>query len=73
MDDGYDSDTLSDYFYVQMVSEEDTNQDDTKCVFSENLVKSSKWIVSLVVNGTIVHFKLDTGAKVYIRDVKALK
>lgn len=57
MDDGYDSDTLNDYFYVQMVSEEDTNQDDTKCVFSENLVKSSKWIVSLVVNGTKQYVK----------------
>jgi len=73
-----DSDSLSDSFYVNMVSEENINQDAATCVTREDSVKfsSSKWIVPLVVNGTIVPFKLDTGAKanlINIRDVKALK
>ncbi|CAM4414821.1 unnamed protein product [Leuciscus chuanchicus] len=55
-----DSDSLSDSFYVNMVSEENTNQDNAKCVSSEDSVKSPKWIVPLVANGTIVPFKLDT-------------
>ncbi|XP_060752196.1 uncharacterized protein LOC132863418 isoform X2 [Tachysurus vachellii] len=68
-EDTDDSDTLSDSFYVQMVSEE-------KGISMMESVQSSKWIVPLVANGTILPFKLDTGARVNlinIRDVKALK
>jgi len=72
VEDPDDSDTLSDSFYVQMVSDDDAISEEKWASIMDSVL-SSKWIVPLVANGTI---KVDTGAKVNlinIRDVKALK
>ena len=41
-----------------------------------NAVQTDKWVAPLLVNGTVVLFRLDTGAKanlISLKDIKALK
>ena len=78
-----DSDSQSDPEFVYMVTEggseiEETGQpvnaDET--VQPVNAVQTDKWVAPLLVNGTVVLFRLDTGAKanlISLKDIKALK
>jgi hypothetical protein len=78
-----DSDSQSDPEFVYMVTEggseiEETGQpvkaDET--VRPVNAVQTDKWVAPLLVNGTVVLFRLDTGAKanlISLKDIKALK
>ena len=78
-EDTDDSDDLSETFFIKMVShDEDVNTlssraDDTGQTV--NSVTDDKWTAPLLVNGTIVTFKIDTGAKANLiseKDFKAL-
>lgn len=63
---------LSDTFFVGMVMQQDTPMDQP----AVSTVKQDKWTEMLPVNGALVTFKLDTGAKANLvneLDVKAMK
>ncbi|XP_054864601.1 uncharacterized protein K02A2.6-like [Amphiprion ocellaris] len=63
---------LSDTFFVGMVTQQDTPMEQV----TVNTVEQDKWTETLQVNGALVTFKLDTGAKANLvseRDVKAMK
>ncbi|KAK7933488.1 hypothetical protein WMY93_004384 [Mugilogobius chulae] len=73
-----ESDDLSDTFFIKMVScDENYEQlpNTSEKVHTVNTVKEDKWTVPLLTNGTIVTFKIDTGAKANLineKDMKAL-
>lgn len=78
-DDPDDSDDLSETFFIKMVSCEKSyvqpqNASDTE--HAVRAVKDDKWTAPLLVNGTLVTFKIDTGAKANMineNDLKALE
>lgn len=78
-DDPDDSDDLSETFFIKMVSCEKSyiqpqNASDTE--HAVRAVKDDKWTAPLLVNGTLVTFKIDTGAKANLineNDLKALE
>ncbi|KAF3838071.1 hypothetical protein F7725_009839, partial [Dissostichus mawsoni] len=70
-----DSDDLSETLFIKMVShdENDVSQSPKGTV---NAVSDDKWIAPILVNGTIVPFQIDTGAKanlINVNDLKALR
>ncbi|XP_054864307.1 uncharacterized protein LOC129348265 isoform X1 [Amphiprion ocellaris] len=77
-EDTDDSDDLSETFFIKMVSGEDNFKQPQNTRDTENVicaVKEDKWTAPLIVNGTIITFKIDTGAKANLineNDVKAL-
>lgn len=63
---------LSDTFFVGMVTQQDTPMEQA----TVRTVEQDKWTETLPVNGALVTFKLDTGAKANLineLDVKAMK
>lgn len=78
-DDPDDSDDLSETFFIKMASCEKSyvqpqNASDTE--HAVRAVKDDKWTAPLLVNGTLVTFKIDTGAKANLineNDLKALE
>lgn len=72
-----DSDDLSETFFIKMVSRDEydnrqfpvtSDAERTVCA-----VKDDKWTAPLLVNGTLVTFKIDTGAKANLICVEDLK
>ncbi len=65
---------LCDTFFVGMVMQEETMLKDEKS--HVNRVEQDKWTVPLLVNGTVIPLKLDTGAKANFisnRDISTMK
>ena len=64
-----EDDDLSEIFFAGMVNCE-TEQKEV------NAIRKDKWIAQLMINGTIITMKLDTGAKanlMSLSDIKAMK
>ncbi|KAL3993481.1 complement component 3 [Sarotherodon galilaeus] len=77
-EDTDDSDDLSETFFIKMVScEEDVSAQSSRINTGQSVgsVTDDKWTASLLVNETLVTFKIDTGAKANLineKDFKAL-
>lgn len=65
---------LSDTFFVGIVNCESEQENDAN---NENdVTREDKWLAPLLINGTVVTMRLDTGAKanlISIRDIKAMR
>lgn len=76
-EDTDDSDNMSDTFFIKMVSQDK----DITCQFLDKIntgqtvstVTDDKWMAPLLVNGTIITFKIDTGAKANLISEKDFK
>ncbi len=78
-EDTDDSDDFCETFFIKMVSHDEDDRAQSSKVSNTgqtvNTVTDDKWTAPLLVNGTIVTFKIDTGAKANLiseNDLKAL-
>lgn len=53
-----------------MVNKEDVKEPSKKNSDISQVRKADKWVAPLVVNGTLIPFQLDTGAKANIINIK---